>query len=249
MSETRPIWELFFDRNPYADFDHSGYPDDRQGWGSSHSIFRTLIDAVRPTIIVEVGSWKGASAIHMAQTAESFGQRPSIVCIDTWLGTIESYVWRRTQPNLHTDLRLQSGWPHLYYQFLANVVRAGFAEKIVPLPQTSQIGLRIIKELRLRPELIYIDASHDYNDVKQDLSVAWECVAENGVIFGDDYQAWVGVTRAVDEFCAGHNLILIGCPGKFAIARQGNILELLGQKNLVQPNGSCSGLKVCRPSV
>ena len=68
------------------------------------------------------------------------GQRPSIVCIDTWLGTIESYVWRRTQPNLHTDLRLQSGWPHLYYQFLANVVRAGFAEKMVPCPRLRRSG-------------------------------------------------------------------------------------------------------------
>ena len=249
MSETRPVWELFFNRNPYADFNHTGYPDDRQGWGSTHPIFGTLIQALKPALIVEVGSWKGASAINMAQIAAGFGLRPAIVCVDTWLGTIESYTWRRAQPSLHTDLLLRNGWPHLYYQFLTNVVRAGFAEQIVPLPQTSQIGLRIIQEVGLRPDLLYIDASHDYNDVKQDLALAWDCVAENGVIFGDDYLSWAGVTKAVDEFCASRNLIVIGCPGKFAIARQGNILELLGQKNLVQPDGSCGGLKVCRPSV
>ena len=43
------------------------------------------------------------------------------------------------------------------------------------------------------------------------------------IIFGDDYQVWAGVTKAVDEFCISHNLILIGTAGKFALARQGNI--------------------------
>jgi hypothetical protein len=60
-----PIWELFFDKNPYTDFDYTAYPEDVQGWGSTHPIFHILIDAIRPATIVELGSWKGASAIHM----------------------------------------------------------------------------------------------------------------------------------------------------------------------------------------
>jgi hypothetical protein len=241
----QPTWQLFFDRDPYADFNYTEYPDDLEGWGSTHPIFHTLIDAVRPRTIVEVGSWKGASAIHMAQTAGSLGLRPTVICIDTWLGTFESYAWPHTQ----NSLLPRNGWPLVYYQFLANVVRTGYGEQIVPLPQTSQIGLRLIRNSGIKPELIYVDASHDYIDVKQDLETSWECVAENGIIFGDDYQVWAGVTKAVDEFCISHNLILIGTAGKFALARQGNILALLGDKNLVQPDGSCGGLKVCRPSL
>ena len=124
--------------------------------------------------IVEVGSWKGASAIHMAQTAGSLGLRPTVICIDTWLGTFEvvclvSYSQQSAPRN---------GWPLVYYQFLANVVRTGYGEQIVPLPQTSQIGLRLIRNSGIKPELIYVDASHDYIDVKQDLETSWECVAE-----------------------------------------------------------------------
>ncbi len=240
-------WELFFDRDPYADFDAGNYKDDLQGWGSTHSIFAVLIKALQPKTIVEIGSWKGASAIHMGQLARAAGLKPLIICVDTWLGTIESYTWRKSHPNLHTDMQFRNGWPQLYYQFLTNVLRADLADMIVPLPQTSQIGLRLIRDSGVRPDLIYIDASHDYSDVKADIATAWECVADDGIIFGDDYITWEGVTRAVNEFCLSHNLIVMGCPGKFVIARQGNIADVLGHKGLFQPDGSCGGLKVCRP--
>jgi hypothetical protein len=110
---------------------------------------------------------------------------------------------------------MRNGWPHLYYQFLSNVMRAGLTEHIIPFPQTSQNGLTVIREMGIKPELIYVDASHEYIDVKQDLRAAWECVAEEGIIFGDDYINWPGVTRAVDEFSLSRNLVLMGCPGKF----------------------------------
>jgi hypothetical protein len=217
--------------------------------GSEHPIFATLIDAVRPTTIVEVGTWKGASAIHMTKISSSIGINPTIICIDTWLGTIESYTWRETLPNIHIDLLLKNGWPHLYYQFLANVTRLGYHDRIIPLPQTSQIGLRLIRELGIRPELIYIDASHDYHDVKNDLTLAWECVGESGITFGDDYLSWPSVTQAVNEFCLSNNIVILGGPGKFAISKDGNIFELLGQNGWIQPDGSCGALKLCRPTL
>ena len=246
MTEIQLAWKIVYDRSPYEGFDYAQYPDDTQGWGSDHPIFRALIDAVRPATIVEVGTWKGASAIHMARCASEMGLRPNIFCVDTWLGTIESYTWREKQPKLYSDLLIRNGWPHIYYQFLSNVMRAGLSEQIIPLPQTSQIGLRMIKEFNITPDLIYIDASHNYEDVKRDVAIAWECVSDRGVIFGDDYMAWPGVTQAINEFCLDRNLILIGTEGKFAIAREGNIMDLLGRKHLVEPNGSCAGLRVCR---
>ena len=47
--------------------------------------------------------------------------------------------------------------------------------------------------------MIYLDASHEEEDVYQDLCNYWEVLANNGVLFGDDY-AWDGVRLAVDRF-------------------------------------------------
>jgi len=248
-SANTPLWNRIFNQDPYEGFDVSAYEEDLQGWGSIHPIFEVVLSAVRPSTIVEVGTWKGASAINMAKIAKGLGVSPDIICIDTFLGTIESYIQKESYAFLHEALGFKNGWPTLYYQFLANVVRNGFQDQIVPLPQTSMIGLRLLNQLGIRPEVIYLDASHDYKDAKDDLELIWDCLSDDGILFGDDYMAWPGVTRAVNEFCADKNLIVIGEPGKFAVAKRGNIMEFLGEKNLVQPDGSCGNLKVCRPIV
>jgi hypothetical protein len=49
-------------------------------------------------------------------------------------------------------------------------------------------------------DIIYIDASHEYTDVKNDI-IAWRPkVKQNGFICGDDYiSGWPGVMMAVNE--------------------------------------------------
>ena len=47
--------------------------------------------------------------------------------------------------------------------------------------------------------MIYVDGSHEEEDVYQDLTNYWEIVAADGIIFGDDY-SWDGVRLAVERF-------------------------------------------------
>ena len=79
--------------SPYEGFNHQDYPQDVQGWGSQHPIFQRVMGAIKPALVLEVGTWKGASALHMAsllkaQSQEKGGDR-AIICIDTWLGGLE----------------------------------------------------------------------------------------------------------------------------------------------------------------
>jgi hypothetical protein len=242
MSNERVSWATFFDADPYAGFDLDKVPPDIQGWGSTHPIFESVIKLARPNTICEVGSWKGASAIHMARICANAGIDVKIICIDTWLGGRESYTWKDKHPELYRDLKMVNGWPQIFYTFMANVVRAGFAETIIPLPQTSGIGARILKELNVIPDLVYIDGSHDYTDVKEDLIAFYDVLRPGGIIFGDDFITWPGVTRAVSEFVSLNNLTLIGCEGKFALSKQADIVKMFKEAGSVGAAGEVAGL-------
>jgi hypothetical protein len=40
--------------------------EDRQGWNSQHPAFEEIIRTSRPDIVIDVGAWKGASTIVLA---------------------------------------------------------------------------------------------------------------------------------------------------------------------------------------
>lgn len=196
--------------NPYDGFATTDYPDDVSGWGSHELFFSQMIAELtercgreeREPVIVEVGTWKGASAIHMASLLEATGFAGGIVCVDTWLGALE--FWTDVHDaTRYKALGLKNGYPTVYYQFLANVVRHGVADRIVPFPVTSPIAARWFAKKEIRPDLVYIDASHDEPDVMADLVAWWPLVQGTGTLFGHDYN-WVH--PAVDKFAAAHGL-------------------------------------------
>lgn len=184
-------------RPDLSGFPADSYGDDVQGWGSDSPIFHDLIEAVRPRLIVEVGTWKGASALHMAAICDELDLPTQIVCVDTWLGAYEFLG-----AGGERDLMLRHGYPQVYYQFLANVVRSGQQRRIIPFPQTSLIASRYLWQHQVRADLIYIDGSHDVDDVAADIRAYHTLLRSGGVLFGDDYESFEDVRHAVNA--AGH---------------------------------------------
>jgi hypothetical protein len=191
-------------------FDPHAYPVDLGGWGSDAPIFGTLIGEVRPRLIIEVGSWKGASALHMAAICDELMLPARICCVDTWLGAYE-FIGAGAE----RDLRTVYGWPTIYYQFLANVVRAGQQGRIIPFPQTSLIASRYLWHHQIRADLVYIDGSHDAEDVDADILAYWSLLRPRGVLFGDDYDSFEDVRRAVGA--SGHAFEVVG--GRYWVMR------------------------------
>jgi hypothetical protein len=62
------------------------------GWGFHSPFFQNLIDQIDPDMIVEVGSWKGLSAINMGKMLLKKKSCFQIICVDTWLGTTTAWM-------------------------------------------------------------------------------------------------------------------------------------------------------------
>ncbi len=202
------LFEQLHEKNPYEGFEGKGLRYDPQGWNSERQIFHELIDQVLPNLVIEVGTWKGASAIYMGRHLQKKCPSAKILAVDTWLGALE--FWERDQnPGLYKALRHRQGFPSIYDQFLFNVIHAGLQEIIIPFPQTSLIVSRWLSRRGVRAKLIYIDGSHDAEDVALDLKNYYTILADGGMIFGDDYNsADEGVPRAVKQFTAEKRLAL-----------------------------------------
>lgn len=184
---------------PYSGFDPAPYPLDLQGWGSQHPVFRKVLEEVRPERVIEIGSWKGASAVHMANCLKELGLQAELICVDTWMGAVE--FWNDHDDDRYRSLGLKNGYPTVYYQFLANVVKSGFRDVITPFPQTSTIAGRWMRKNAVQADVIYVDGSHEEEDVMSDLRNFWPIVRPGGVMFGDDYDEWwPGVRAAVQRF-------------------------------------------------
>jgi hypothetical protein len=206
-----------FEISPYKDFDASNINADLQGWGSDHPVFEHVIGLTKPFLIVEVGSWKGRSAINMAKIAKKNLLSCEILCIDTWLGSPEH--WLKQEPDWYSSLQIKNGFPRLYFTFLANVVNNQCSDLITPFPSTSENAAAILKQFRRKIDMCYIDAAHEYEPVMRDLEIYWDLMAEDSILIGDDYVYWPGVTKAANEFAKKKKIRLQGEEGKFVIAK------------------------------
>lgn len=69
---------------------------------------------------------------------------------------------------------------------------------------TSQTAARNVfkagSDWALQEDVVFIDALHDYESVKQDIGLWWPLVREGGYLAGHDFNhKWPGVMRAVAE--------------------------------------------------
>lgn len=196
--------------NPYKDFYYKDWEYDLQGWGGHRDYFLKKIAETEPKVIVEVGTWKGRSAIMMAGICEELGlDDTQIICVDTWLGATEFYE-KQGDEKRYKSLKHMHGYPQVYYQFLANVMHHGYQDRIIPFPQTSVNAARFFNRRGLEFDMVYIDGSHDYEDVQQDIKF-WTRIVDpkdpKKLVCGDDYcMYWRGVMDAVDEHAFDKNL-------------------------------------------
>ncbi|KAF3439806.1 hypothetical protein FNV43_RR18084 [Rhamnella rubrinervis] len=173
-----------------------------KGWGSKGAVFEHLIRKVKPRTIVEVGTFLGASAIHMAELTRQLGLNTQILCVDDFRG------WPGFRDRFK-DIGMINGDVLLLHQFMQNVVYYNATESVLPVPFTTGAVLEKLCEWGIFGDLIEVDAGHDFNSAWSDINRAYRILRPGGVLFGHDYFTAAddrGVRRAVTLFARIHGL-------------------------------------------
>jgi predicted O-methyltransferase YrrM len=176
----------------YNELDVEGHEVDLQGWVNPGfcECFQAIASQFSSPFVIEVGTYKGASAVIMADTIKE----GKILCVDTWLGAPEFWTDVRDMPKVN-------GYPTIFYKFTRNVKKLGLQHIITPFPISSQQASDVLKNYQVQADIIYIDGSHEYEAVLSDLKAWWPVLKDGGYMIGDDFSdCHPGVIKAVTEF-------------------------------------------------
>jgi SAM-dependent methyltransferase len=141
--------------------------------------------------IVEVGCWKGKSTAYLAVEIINSRKKIELHAVDTWNGSAEHI----------NDPHIINGT--LYDLFLTNIEPV--ISVVKPIRKKSVDAAMDYADGSL--DVVFIDACHDYDSVKEDIAAWFPKVKPDGIISGHDYSTvWPGVVQAVNEFFSGKHM-------------------------------------------
>jgi len=158
------------------------------GWcaGENRKLFMELCnDSTK--IIVDGGSFLGLSAWWFLKLATN----ATVIGVDHWQGSRE-----------HQKGPISEKLPTLYETFLRNLW--DWRDRIIPVRSDSVAGMKEIASLGIQPDIVYIDWSHDAENVCRDLTNAIE-LFPNAEIIGDDW-TWKSVQEGVGRVVKNLNV-------------------------------------------
>jgi predicted O-methyltransferase YrrM len=137
-----------------------------QGWMSEDDLRWLALEATTHCRIAEIGCWRGRSTTCLADNT------PGVVyAIDHWQGSEEH------QP-VDAD--------KLYEMFMDTMGPYIQSGKVIPIHRDSLDAAATLAGLGITFDMIFVDASHDYNSIRADI-LAWRpLLAPGGLFCGHD---------------------------------------------------------------
>jgi len=171
-------------------------------------IERAIVEE-RPMVVIEIGVLYGGTSISIAERIHShltqdslLRENSTVISVDTWLGDMAMWNNRDFQKQVHA----QGGAVYDEYNCYAQNVQLSVAQDmIVPLRLPSSIAARLLYQKGVLADLIYVDGSHDFEDVLGDLNRFKYLLTSCGQLFGDDFHL-DSVKSAVVVFANQNNL-------------------------------------------
>lgn len=137
--------------------------------------------------IVEIGSWLGKSTIYLGTGCKT--SRNGVVhAVDTFKGNIgKTFMYQAPLTGSET----------IFDRFLKNIAMFGLSSYVKTYKMTSK---RAREKIKKKVRLVFIDASHEYKDVKSDIALWSPLIKKGGLVVLDDHNSsFPGVVKAVKE--------------------------------------------------
>ena len=187
-------------------------PEFGEDWFSYPELYKSMVEKFPSgSKFVEVGSWKGKSSAYMAVEIANSSKEIDFYCVDTWEGSVE---------HKNTNQLFM-----LYDIFLSNM--KAVESYYTPLKMKSLDAASRFNDHSL--DFVFIDASHEYEDVKADI-IAWlPKIKPGGILAGHDYYIgefdyFPGVKKAVNEefseFEVKYNCWIFQVPNEITIGEK-----------------------------
>jgi glycosyltransferase involved in cell wall biosynthesis len=171
-------------------------PNFGEPWFSYPNLYTQFVNETpNGGTIVEVGSWKGKSTAYLGVEVINSGKDIRVYAVDTWLGSPNEDVHQN-------DPAVVSGT--LFNMFVDNMAPINSQKKVVwPLRADSIEAAKEFEDGSV--DCIFIDASHDYENVKKDITAWLPKVKPGGILAGHDW-SWHGVSKAASELLSNLNV-------------------------------------------
>jgi len=167
------------------------YYQNIHGWFTFPNLYGSAVKGFDNAVFVEVGSWLGKSSVFMGVEIINSGKRIRMDCVD---------IWQMTPDYQQYDL----GGKDLYDLFLQNILPV--KSVVRPVKKTSVAAAATYQQESV--DFIFIDGSHHFQDVRDDLRAWWPKLKPGGFFAGHDYTNSAEVRSAVDEWLCLNNLAL-----------------------------------------
>jgi len=161
------------------------------GWFSEQNIatYRRLVESLpEQGILIELGSWKGRSICSVADII--LKKKLHVICVDTFKGT--------PGEEAHAEARAKGA--NLKKEMLFNLKMFGIHKRVTVLKATTHEA--VAHCFNNMADMVFIDADHSYEAVKQDILDWKPKLRAGGIISGHDF-TWESVHRAIADTLLG----------------------------------------------
>ena len=170
------------------------YYQNIQNWFDYQDVFKLAVKKAKDGAkFVEIGVWRGGSTAFMGVEILNSGKSIQYHAIDTFDGSKEHVVYGDS----------------LYFEALNNLKPLIDLNIVNVIRNHSLNAAKNYEDGTL--DFVFIDGSHEYEDVKADINAYLPKVKDGGILAGHDYNDyWIGVTNAVNETLDKDLVIRVG---------------------------------------
>jgi len=163
------------------------------GWFAYRDLYDEVVqNAGNDDVFVEVGAWFGKSTNYLAEKIRESKKNIKFTTVDTWKGTDDEDIHQTIVGSFNGDI---------FYEFVDNTILSDNFESITMIKDTSKNASNQFANGSI--DFIMLDAGHSYDALKDDLAAWYNKVKPGGIVSGDDYGVFSGVTQAANEFFYG----------------------------------------------